>query len=95
VKAAHDREAAGPGELQEAQTGPQQVEVQTARAKQAEAQVQQAQAQLDQVKLNLSYTKIVAPVAGIITRKSVEVNQNVGGAESAYSGFAGRLMDYG
>ena len=45
--------------------------------KQAQAQVQQAQAQLDQAKLNLSYTKIVAPVAGIITRKSVEINQNV------------------
>jgi membrane fusion protein, multidrug efflux system len=42
-----------------------------------EAQVQQAQAQLDQAELNLSYTKIVAPAAGIITRKSVEVNQNV------------------
>ena len=27
--------------------------------------------------LNLSYTKIVAPEAGIITRKSVEINQNV------------------
>ena len=60
-----------------AQTGPQQVAAQNARAKQAEAQVEQAQAQLDQAKLNLSYTKIVAPAAGIITRKSVEINQNV------------------
>ncbi len=64
-------------QLKYAQTGPQQVAAQTARAKQAQAQVQQAQAQLDQAKLNLSYTKIVAPVAGIITRKSVEINQNV------------------
>jgi membrane fusion protein (multidrug efflux system) len=39
--------------------------------------VEQAQAQLDQAKLNLSYTKIVAPEAGIITRKSVEIDQNV------------------
>lgn len=60
-----------------AQTGPQQVAAQSARARQAEAQVQQAQAQLDQAKLNLSYTKIIAPAAGIITRKSVEINQNV------------------
>ena len=37
----------------------------------------QAQAQLDQANLNLSYCKIVAPAAGIITRKSVEINQNV------------------
>ena len=39
--------------------------------------VAQSQAQLDQAKLNLSYTKIVAPQAGIVTRKSVEVGQNV------------------
>jgi membrane fusion protein, multidrug efflux system len=63
--------------LKYAQTGPQQVAAQNAKARQAQAQVKQAQAQLDQAKLNLSYTRIVAPVAGIITRKSVEVNQNV------------------
>jgi membrane fusion protein (multidrug efflux system) len=39
--------------------------------------VQQARAELDQAKLNLSYTKIVASEAGIITRKSVEIGQNV------------------
>jgi membrane fusion protein, multidrug efflux system len=32
---------------------------------------------VEQDKLNLSYTKIVAPVSGIVTRKSVEVGQNV------------------
>jgi membrane fusion protein (multidrug efflux system) len=58
------------------------VAAQSARAKQAEAQVQQAQAQLDQAKLNLSYTKIVAPAAGIITRKSVEIDQNVAAGQN-------------
>ena len=71
-----DREAQAQAGLKYAQTGPQQVAAQSARAKQALAQVAQAQAQLDQAKLNLSYTKIVAPTAGIITRKSVEINQN-------------------
>ena len=65
-----------------AQTGPQQVAAQNARAKQAVAQVEQAQAQLDQAQLNLSYCKIVAPVAGIITRKSVEINQNVSAGQN-------------
>jgi membrane fusion protein (multidrug efflux system) len=60
-----------------AQTGPQQVAAQNARARQADAQVKQAQAQLDQAKLNLSYTKIIAPADGIVTRKTVEINQNV------------------
>jgi membrane fusion protein (multidrug efflux system) len=77
VKVARERETQAQAQLKYAQTGPQQVAAQSARARQAQAQVQQAQAQLDQAKLNLSYTKIVAPVAGIITRKSVEINQNV------------------
>jgi membrane fusion protein, multidrug efflux system len=77
VRVAHERETQAEAQLKYAETAPQQVAAQDARAKQADAQVQQAQAQLDQAKLNLSYTRIVAPEAGIITRKSVEVDQNV------------------
>jgi membrane fusion protein (multidrug efflux system) len=77
VKVAREHESQAQAGLKYAQTGPQQVAAQSARAKQAQAQVAQAQAQLDQAKLNLSYTKIVAPTAGIITRKSIEINQNL------------------
>jgi membrane fusion protein (multidrug efflux system) len=77
VRAARDRETQSQAQHKAAETGPQQVEVQNARAKAAEAQVEQAQAQLDQAELNLSYTKIIAPANGIITRKSVEIDQNV------------------
>jgi membrane fusion protein, multidrug efflux system len=77
VRVARQQEAAAEASQKYAQTGPQQVAAQSAKYKQAEAQVQQAQAQLDQAQLNLSYTKIVAPEDGIITRKSVEVDQNV------------------
>ena len=77
VRVARDKESQSQASLKSAETGPQQVAVQSARAKAAQAQVEVAQAQLDQAELNLSYTKIIAPVAGIITRKSVEVNQNV------------------
>jgi membrane fusion protein (multidrug efflux system) len=77
VRLAHDKELQAQAMLKYAETGPQQVAAQDAKAKQAEAQVQQAQAQLDQAKLNLSYCKIVAPADGIITRKSVEIDQNV------------------
>ncbi len=82
VRQARERQTQAEAQLKSAQTGPQQVEAQSARAKQAEAQVQQAQAQLDMAKLNLSYTKIYAPVAGIVTRKSVEVDQNVSAGQS-------------
>jgi membrane fusion protein (multidrug efflux system) len=82
VKVARDRERQAEATQTYAQTGPQQVKAQNARAKQAEAQVQQAQAQLDQAKLNLSYCKIVAPADGIITRKSVEIDQNVSAGQN-------------
>ena len=82
VKLAHDKLSQARAMLKYAQTGPQQVVAQNSKYKQAEAQAQQAQAQLDMAKLNLSYTKIVAPVAGIITRKSVEVNQNVASGQN-------------
>ena len=77
VRVARQQELSAQASQKYAQTGPQQVAAQNAKYKQAEAQVQQAQAQLDQAQLNLSYTKITAPEDGIITRKSVEVDQNV------------------
>ncbi|MGB0063269.1 MAG: HlyD family secretion protein [Terracidiphilus sp.] len=77
VRVAHERVDQSQAQLKYAQTAPEQVAAQDAHAKQAEAMVEQAQAQLDQAKLNLSYTQIVAPEDGIITRKSVERDQNV------------------
>ena len=82
VRVSRQQEASADAAVKYAQTGPQQVAAQSARARQAEAQVQQAQAQLDQAELNLSYTRILAPEDGIITRKSVEVNQNVSGGQN-------------
>ncbi len=77
VRVAKDRLAQSEAQLKTAQTAPQQVAIQKAKADQAAAAVAQAQAELDQAKLNLSYTKIIAPENGIVTRKSVEINQNV------------------
>ncbi len=77
VRVARDNVARSQAALQYAQTAPKQVAIQKAKADQAAAQVAQAQAQLDQAKLNLSYTKVIAPEDGIVTRKSVEINQNV------------------
>jgi membrane fusion protein (multidrug efflux system) len=82
VKVANERLAQAQAQLKSAETGPQQVAAQSARARQAQAMVQQAQAQLDMAKLNLSYTKIVAPEAGIVTRKSVEIDQNVAAGQN-------------
>lgn len=82
IRVAHERVTQAQALQKYAETAPQQVAAQDAKAKQAEAQVQQAQAQLDQAKLNLSYTKIVAPEDGIVTRKSVEIDQNVSSGQN-------------
>jgi len=42
-----------------------------------EARIAQKRAEFEQARLNLSYTKIVAPANGYITRKSVESGNNV------------------
>src|SRR5271155_2343770 len=60
-----------------AQTAPRQMQVIRSRAAAAEADVQQKKADLDQAQLNLQYTKIVAPIAGVATGRTVEVGQNV------------------
>ncbi len=82
VNVALDKERQAQAMQKYAETAPKQVEAQNARAKQADAQVEQAQAQLDEAKLNLSYCKIVAPADGIITRKSVEIDQNVSAGQN-------------
>jgi membrane fusion protein (multidrug efflux system) len=65
-------------DLRSARTAPQQVSAIRARADAADALVLERKAQLAQMKLNLGYTVIRSPVAGIIGKKSVEVGQNVG-----------------
>jgi len=48
-----------------------------ARAQSAQAVAQQKKVALEQAELNLSYTKIMAPVSGVVSNRTVEVGQNV------------------
>jgi membrane fusion protein (multidrug efflux system) len=64
-------------QVQNLKTAPEQVQVQQARAAAAVASVQQAQARVDQAQLNLSYTKIVAPIDGIVSKKNVDAGVNL------------------
>ena len=64
-------------DLQTAETAPQQISLTRANAQAADAQALQRRAQLAQAEMNLSYTVILAPVTGIVGRRSVEVGQNV------------------
>ena len=63
--------------LSNANTAPRQMEIIRAKATSAEAEAQRKKADLDQAKLNLEYTKIIAPVSGIVSDRTVEVGQNV------------------
>ncbi|HEV3216298.1 MAG TPA: HlyD family secretion protein, partial [Vicinamibacterales bacterium] len=63
--------------IESAMTAPKQVAVSEARAKSALAQVAQKKALVDQARLNLSYCTIVAPVSGIVGKKTVELGQNI------------------
>jgi membrane fusion protein (multidrug efflux system) len=58
------------------QTGPQQVAVSQARARSAIATVAQKRAALEQAELNLQYTKLMAPVDGVVM-KNAEIGMNV------------------
>ena len=62
---------------QAAKNGPEQVKAQEARANSLLATVKQAKAKLDQAQLNLGYCHIVAPTAGIISKKNVDVGANI------------------
>jgi membrane fusion protein, multidrug efflux system len=61
--------------LQASRTGPEQLRVTKARADVANARVQQMTSALAQAELNLERTKITAPTAGVVSRKSVEMGQ--------------------
>jgi membrane fusion protein (multidrug efflux system) len=78
---ATERIAQADATVESAQTAPQQVAVSRARAKSATAVLAQRKALLDQAKLNLKYCTIVAPVTGIVGKKTVELGQNVSPGE--------------
>jgi membrane fusion protein (multidrug efflux system) len=64
-------------QMRSAQTGPDQVSAIRARAAAAEAHAQQARAVLAQAELNLQHATVKAPMKGLVSRKTVEVGQNV------------------
>ena len=64
-------------DLRTAGTAPKQVQIIRSRAMSAQANVDLRQAELQQAELNLTYTKVVAPVNGEVSARTVEVGQNV------------------
>lgn len=65
-----------------ARTAPQQVSDARAKSESSIGQVGQAKADVRTAELNLGYTKIYAPVSGVIGRKTVELGQRIQPAQS-------------
>jgi membrane fusion protein, multidrug efflux system len=77
VDQADERVTQADASIESAMTAPRQVAVSEARAKSALAQVAQKKALVEQARLNLGYCTIVAPVTGIVGKKTVELGQNI------------------
>ena len=75
LRAAEARVAQARAGVAQAKANFKQVNIRTADASAAAANVAAARANLEAAELQLGYTTIVAPVTGVVTRKSVEVGQ--------------------
>jgi membrane fusion protein (multidrug efflux system) len=64
-------------QIEAARSAPQQVVDARAKSESAGGHLEQARADLHTAQLNLSYTKIYAPVSGVIGRKTVEIGHRV------------------
>jgi membrane fusion protein (multidrug efflux system) len=85
VASAESRAAQARAQADAAHTVPEQIKITQARAGAATAEAQKYQAVLDQSQLNLGYTKIVAPVTGILNKRSVEPGQVVQAGQPLFS----------
>ena len=56
---------------------PNQVAISQANLQSKQADVQAMKAQVDHAQLDLSYCKIVAPVSGVVSKRTVEVGEHV------------------
>ena len=96
IDQAHDQLRQALTKLQQTNTdAPRNVAIRKAGVRAREAALQAAQAQVQQARLNLSYTKIYAPVAGIIGQKNAELGQRVEIGQQLLSHYpAGRYLDH-
>ncbi|QAZ68709.1 HlyD family secretion protein [Solidesulfovibrio carbinolicus] len=69
-------------EIELAQTGEEQAVIQTREAAAQRAKVELARQKVKQAELNLSYTRITAPVAGHVTKKQIESGRLVAAGQA-------------
>ena len=77
VKQAKARLGQAHAGLANAQITPKQIASWQARAKADEAKAAKLKASLDQAELNAGYTRVLAPIDGVVGNRNVQVGQNV------------------
>ena len=77
VTAAEAGIEAAMGRLADAQSGPQRVRVRQTEVAQYSAEIELERAALKQIELDLKHTKVYAPIAGCVARKSADVGEQV------------------
>jgi membrane fusion protein (multidrug efflux system) len=85
VAASVGRSTQAKAQAQSVRIVPEQVSLTRARAGSAYAQVDKARTALAQAQLNLQYTRIYAPAAGILSQRSVEPGQVVQAGQPLFS----------
>jgi membrane fusion protein, multidrug efflux system len=85
VASAESRVVQARAQAEAAQTVPEQIKMTRARAGAATADVQKYQATLEQAELNLRYTKIYAPVTGVLSKRNVEPGQVIQPGQQLFS----------
>jgi membrane fusion protein (multidrug efflux system) len=63
---------------------PAQVAIRRATVKSNEASAQTAEAQVEEARLKLSYCKILAPVSGIVMKRSAEIGEHVAAGQELF-----------
>lgn len=82
MQAALARVNSAQASLEQAQANRQQVSISSAQAGTASAAIQQARANLEAAEFELSYTTLVAPIDGVVTKKVVQLGQIVQAGQS-------------
>jgi membrane fusion protein (multidrug efflux system) len=85
VASAQSQVAEAEAGVRAAQTAPRQVAVTRSRAVEAQASVQRSQAALAQAELNLQYTTVRAPFAGIVSKRSAEPGQVISAGQPLFA----------
>ncbi|HEY6305563.1 MAG TPA: HlyD family secretion protein [Candidatus Angelobacter sp.] len=85
VASAESRAAQARAQAAGAETVPEQIRMTRARAGAAVAEVQRYQSALEQAELNLSYTKIYAPVTGVLSQRNVQPGQVIQSGQPLFS----------